>query len=391
MKSKGKRSRAASEDVDFFGGKLSEEEADTSKTTPGEEDRERFDEARRNAERTLRKLNDPGIENKTPPPPKVPRGSSSAGTPEPVAGRSDADPPASAEDDAEPEPPEEATPIQRIRKIRFGRWEIDTWYAAPFPEEYNQLPVLYLCEFCLKYLKSTYALGRHLAKCDMKHPPGDEIYRDVNLSIFEVDGRKNKIYCQSLCLLAKMFLDHKTLYYDVEPFLFYVLTEVDSSGCHFVGYFSKEKRSGSNYNLSCIVTLPINQRKGYGNLLIDFSYLLGRREGKLGSPEKPLSDLGLLSYRNYWRNAVVEELYRMSEDEVSIQDLSIRTGMTNDDVVAALQACDFIQRNYDTGALELHVNWDLVRRHVERTQAKGLPRAKDECLKWTPMVFGLKR
>ena len=36
-----------------------------------------------------------------------------------------------------------------------------------------------------------------------------------------------------------MFLDHKTLYYDVEPFLFYILTETDRHGCHFVGYFSK--------------------------------------------------------------------------------------------------------------------------------------------------------
>ena len=39
--------------------------------------------------------------------------------------------------------------------------------------------------------------------------------------------------------MAKLFLDHKTLYYDVEPFLFYVMTKADSSGCHFLGYFSK--------------------------------------------------------------------------------------------------------------------------------------------------------
>ena len=38
------------------------------------------------------------------------------------------------------------------------------------------------------------------------------------------------MYCQSLCLLSKLFLDHKTLYYDVDPFLFYVLTEKDSDG-----------------------------------------------------------------------------------------------------------------------------------------------------------------
>ena len=48
-----------------------------------------------------------------------------------------------------------------------------------------------------------------------------------------------QIYCQNLCLLAKLFLDHKTLYFDVEPFLFYILTEVDRHGCHLVGYFSK--------------------------------------------------------------------------------------------------------------------------------------------------------
>ena len=47
------------------------------------------------------------------------------------------------------------------------------------------------------------------------------------------------MYCQNLCLLAKLFLDHKTLYYDVEPFLFYVLTYNDDEGCHLVGYFSK--------------------------------------------------------------------------------------------------------------------------------------------------------
>ena len=30
-------------------------------------------------------------------------------------------------------------------------------------------------------------------KCKMRHPPGDEIYRDGNVSVFEVDGRKNKV------------------------------------------------------------------------------------------------------------------------------------------------------------------------------------------------------
>ena len=51
----------------------------------------------------------------------------------------------------------------------------------------------------------------------------------------QVDGKKEKNYCQNLCYLAKLFLDHKTLYYDVDLFLFYVLCENDDRGSHIVG------------------------------------------------------------------------------------------------------------------------------------------------------------
>ena len=33
------------------------------------------------------------------------------------------------------------------------------------------------------------------------------------------------------------------MYFDVVPFLFYILCEVDKQGAHVVGYFSKEKES----------------------------------------------------------------------------------------------------------------------------------------------------
>ncbi|KAF8591103.1 hypothetical protein K439DRAFT_1328004 [Ramaria rubella] len=208
------------------------------------------------------------------------------------------------------------TPLPpRIRMIRFGEYDVDTWYDAPFPEEYASVAdgKLWMCEFCLKYMKSRFQSTRHRMKCKARHPPGDEIYRDGAISVFEVDGRKNKIYCQNLCLLSKMFLDHKSLFYDVEPFLFYVMTEVDRLGARFVGYFSKEKRSPKDYNVSCIMTLPVRQRKGWGGILIDFSYLLSKKEERVGSPERPLSALGALAYKQYWTHVIKLFLHTATE------------------------------------------------------------------------------
>lgn len=36
------------------------------------------------------------------------------------------------------------------------------------------------------------------AKCVWRHPPGDEIYRNKNISMFEVDGKRNKVETTTL-------------------------------------------------------------------------------------------------------------------------------------------------------------------------------------------------
>jgi GNAT superfamily N-acetyltransferase len=107
----------------------------------------------------------------------------------------------------------------------------------------------------------------------------------------------------------------------------------DSAGCHIIGYFSKEKESAENYNVACILALPQHQRHGYGKLLIEFSYELSKKEGKLGSPEKPLSDLGLLGYRAYWAETIIELLINTPDGELSIDDIAQKTSITHADVM----------------------------------------------------------
>lgn len=129
--------------------------------------------------------------------------------------------------------------------VIMGKNNMEVWYQSVYPEDVQRLPKLYLCEFCLRYQKSEVGMKRHAAKCVWRHPPGDEIYRKGKLCVWQVDGKRHKNYCQFLCLLAKFFLDHKTLYFDVDPFLFYIMTIADSEGTHIVGYFSKVSQFSS--------------------------------------------------------------------------------------------------------------------------------------------------
>jgi len=218
-----------------------------------------------------------------------------------------------------------------------------------------------------------------MKRCDTVHPPGDEIYRSNSISVFEIDGAVSRTYCQNLCLLAKLFLDHKTLYYDVEPFLFYVVCKVDATGAHMVGYFSKEKKSSEEYNLACILTLPCYQRKGYGKLMIAFSYCLSEREGKLGTPERPISDLGLVSYRSYWVYAMLEILQK-HRGSISVQELSNMLKFRTDDIVKTLQAFNMIK--YFGGQHSIYVSPKTLDTYY--TSAKPNWIIDSSKLQWTP-------
>lgn len=109
-----------------YGGILSEADADTTKTYPTQADRKRFEDARLKAEDAWKQKQEALYAGQ-----------------EPLKSSKQAGPPS------------------KIKCINFGGWEIDTWHAAPYPEEYSKNRVLYICEFCLKYMNSDYVAWRH--------------------------------------------------------------------------------------------------------------------------------------------------------------------------------------------------------------------------------------
>jgi histone acetyltransferase MYST1 len=138
-------------------------------------------------------------------------------------------------------------------------------------------------------------------------------------------------------LLGKLFIDNKTLFYEVDGFDFYVLCHCDNSGEHFVGYFSRELASDYDNILACFLVLPQFQHKGYGRLLIELSYEIARRCSRLGGPEKPLSDLGDAAFRAYWRSVVLETLKKDSSIPVSLRQLERFTWIQKKDMLTVME------------------------------------------------------
>ena len=254
---------------------------------------------------------------------------------------------------------------------------------------------LYVCPFCFKYSKEIVPWHGHVQVCESQFQiPGEKVYAhprgvrtirvpvspaaassvsssssspaatkggkrkrigseaDIHYveqvvkdegewSVWEVDGEKDVLFCQNLSLFAKLFLDNKSVFFDVTGFYYFLLVYTPppslpsslraaatatasamggakSNGQasilgaaprpRVVGFFSKEKMSWDNNNLACILVFPPWQRKGLGALLMGISYEISRREGVLGGPEKPISDLGRKGYKRFWGTEIARWL-----------------------------------------------------------------------------------
>lgn len=154
-----------------------------------------------------------------------------------------------------------------------------------------------------------------------------------------------------------------------------------------VGFFSKEKMSWDNNNLACILVFPPWQRQGLGKILMGVSYELSRREGRVGGPEKPLSELGRRGYSKFWASRVAVEILSMrNKGTVTAEEIAQQCWMLIDDVLTALKDMGLLEaRKKGTGLL---ITKNRIREwaHLRNVDLMPPVRSNHFLAEWMPRV-----
>lgn len=116
------------------------------------------------------------------------------------------------------------------------------------------------------------------------------------------------------------------------------------------------------------------------------SYSIARREGILGGPEKPISDLGKKGYRRYWGAEIARWLLGVKETDrkkgkgmVDVEMVSRETWIAAEDCLAVLREMDVVEKaGRGKGTVErVRIDKARVREWVKR-EGLGLERVVDE-------------
>ncbi|EME81042.1 uncharacterized protein MYCFIDRAFT_189326 [Pseudocercospora fijiensis CIRAD86] len=250
-----------------------------------------------------------------------------------------------------------------VANVVLGTLHIKPWYPSFYPEDLvggRKTEWLYVCQ-CKKV-------------CPLKSeaPPGEIIYEKDDYVIHKIDGEEQKLYCQNLSLFAKLFLETKSVFFDASTFLYYTLIFRSPDHPHgtVAGFFSKEKMSWDNNNLACILVFPPYQRRGLGQVLIGASYVLGRKEGRFGGPERPLSVPGKKGYVTYWSAEIARCLLSQpNKKTLGVKEISELTWIMPEDVVVALKEMDVLEKR-KTASGSVVLNKGKIRNWVERSKVK---------------------
>ncbi|KAL8148790.1 hypothetical protein AgCh_005962 [Apium graveolens] len=85
------------------------------------------------------------------------------------------------------------------------------------------------------------------------------------------------------------------------------------------------------------------------------AYELSKKEGKVGTPERPLSDVGLLSYRRYWTHVLLDIL-KKHKDNISVKEEFMEMQKNQDLELESRQS----PKNGGASGARMHVLYILV-------------------------------
>eukprot|EP01147_Barroeca_monosierra_P004299 gene4299-6610_t len=213
--------------------------------------------------------------------------------------------------------------------IQIGKYRLEPW-----SHRFEAAAPVYVCAKCLARYNTQKQLRQHANICFVKEPPGKCIFRSKAFDIYQVDGFLGRRFARALTWLTTAFITDKLLSVDVTRFEYFVLREENK---FVAAYFSRQKNCPIENNLSCIAVFPQYQRQGYGKILVDLSYEISLRDGRIGTPERPLSLHGRKLYHSVWRTRLMRAMSEQKSSQVTLKSLSDSTGIDPFDIVEAIQ------------------------------------------------------
>ncbi|KAL8967639.1 MAG: hypothetical protein Q9183_002822 [Haloplaca sp. 2 TL-2023] len=255
-----------------------------------------------------------------------------------------------------------------VQHVVLGDLLFKTWYPSYYPEDLvgREVDRLHVCRWCFKYCRELAPFLAHRIKARpvkqstqvMTTASTKSMVKNIKcVSAYGPFDRRlkpslipSKLFSQNLSLFAKLFLDNKSIFFDVATFDYYLLVQHGPNSSlpllpsQIVGFFSKEKMSWDNNNLACILVFPPWQRKGLGKILMGISYELSRMGNRVGGPEKPLSELGRIGYLKFWEARVANAVLGMKKkSRSSVQEIADACWMLPEDVMATLKEMDILE------------------------------------------------
>ena len=117
--------------------------------------------------------------------------------------------------------------------------------------------------------------------------------------------------------------------------------------------------------------------------MIDFSYLLSKRENKYGTPERPLSDLGYKAYFSYWTQKICETIIKWKGDYITMDNISEETQINLKDIHNVMKELHLLR--YYEGNYIIVGDKKILKEIIKKTGRYKYP-LDPEKLIWTPYI-----